>query len=84
MCGFLFSNTIVDRSKFTSIAKTILRRGPDFQKYITRGNCSLYHSRLKIIDTKTRSNQPFTDKYKKHYLLFNGEIYNFKFLKKRI
>ena len=82
MCGFLFSNKIVDRSKFTSIAKTILRRGPDFQKYITRGNCSLYHSRLKIIDTKTRSNQPFTDKYKKHYLLFNGEIYNFKILKR--
>ena len=43
----------------------------------------LYHSRLKIIDINPRSNQPFTDKDEKYYLLFNGEIYNYLELQKK-
>ena len=38
---------------------------------------------IKIIDINSRSNQPFTDKEKKYFLLFNGEIYNFKKLKNK-
>ena len=76
MCGYILSNT-KNKKKFLSVRKYILRRGPDNQNYKKINKCHLYHSRLKIIDIKSRSNQPFTDKDKKYFLIFNGEIYNF-------
>ena len=76
MCGYILSNT-KNKKKFLSVRKYILRRGPDNQNYKKINKCHLYHSRLKIIDIKSRSNQPFTDKNKKYFLIFNGEIYNF-------
>ena len=80
MCGYILS-TIKNKKKFLSLKKYIIHRGPDSQNYKKINNCLLYHSRLKIIDIKSRSNQPFTDKEKKHFLLFNGEIYNYLELK---
>lgn len=64
-------------------------RGPDARKYIKiigqKNNVVLLHSRLSIIDLKTRSNQPF--KFKNLTIIFNGEIYNYielrEFLEKR-
>ena len=82
MCGYILS-TIKNKKKFLSLKKYIFHRGPDSQNYKKVNNCFLYHSRLKIIDINSRSNQPFTDKEKKHYLLFNGEIYNFLELKSK-
>ena len=76
MCGYILSNT-KNKKKFLSVRKYILRRGPDNQNYKKKNKFHLYHSRLKIIDIKSRSNQPFTDKDKKYFLIFNGEIYNF-------
>jgi len=80
MCGYILS-TIQNKEKFLSLRKYIFHRGPDSQNFKKINDCFLYHSRLKIIDINSRSNQPFTDKEKKHYLLFNGEIYNFLELK---
>tara|TARA_B100001057_G_scaffold497355_1_gene601261 strand:- start:2947 stop:4719 length:1773 start_codon:yes stop_codon:yes gene_type:complete len=82
MCGYIFS-TVTNKKKFLSLKKYIIHRGPDNQNYKNINNCHLYHSRLKIIDIKSRSNQPFTDKEKNFYLLFNGEIYNYLELKKK-
>ena len=82
MCGYILSNT-KNKKKFLSVKKYIVYRGPDNQNYRKINGCHLYHSRLKIIDIKPRSNQPFTDKEKKHFLIFNGEIYNFIQLKNK-
>ena len=82
MCGYIFSTT-KNKNKFLSLKKYILHRGPDSQSFKKINKCFLFHSRLKIIDLNSRSNQPFTDVEKKHYLLFNGEIYNFLNLKKK-
>jgi asparagine synthetase B (glutamine-hydrolysing) len=62
-------------------------RGPDDQSFChlkvnNSLNIYLLHSRLSIIDLKNRSNQPFK---KKHItLIFNGEIYNYKEIKKNL
>ena len=62
-------------------------RGPDKQKFYhanidNNKNIYLLHSRLSIIDLKDRSHQPFIlDNY---ILIFNGEIYNYLELKKKI
>lgn len=82
MCGYILSTT-KNKKKILSLKKYILHRGPDSQNYKKINNCFLFHSRLKIIDINSRSNQPFTDKEKNHHLLFNGEIYNYLELKNK-
>ena len=83
MCGFILSsNNLSTFSNFSKISKLIKLRGPDFNKIIRLNRFYLAHYRLKIIDTNNRSNQPFTDKEKRFYLMFNGEIYNFLEIKK--
>ena len=43
----------------------------------------MLHSRLSIIDTSNKSNQPFCDKFD-NALSFNGEIYNYLELKNKL
>lgn len=60
------------------ILNLLRHRGPDNQTYKTFTDTTLYHSRLKIVDTSEASNQPFMDKQEKEALVFNGEIFNYK------
>jgi asparagine synthase (glutamine-hydrolysing) len=62
-------------------------RGPDNQQFVkiktkNKKNIYLFHSRLSIIDLKIRSNQPMS--FGKYTIIFNGEIYNYLELKKKI
>tara|TARA_Y100000591_G_scaffold69691_1_gene57811 strand:- start:1390 stop:3093 length:1704 start_codon:yes stop_codon:yes gene_type:complete len=62
------------------MTRIISHRGPDYQNHLCHKSIALGHSRLSIIDTSPAAHQPFT---KSHVdLVFNGEIYNFKGLKK--
>ena len=54
-------------------------RCPKIQKI--EQNLFLAHSRLSIIDLNVRSNQPMKGRDDISYIVFNGEIYNFKELK---
>jgi asparagine synthase (glutamine-hydrolysing) len=67
----------IDQSAILGLLK---HRGPDHQAALHFRNCSLYHSRLSIVDTSSASNQPFTDTENRHALVFNGEIFNFRHL----
>ena len=57
-------------------------RGPDAKGIWVNHNLGLGHSRLKILDLSDNANQPFTDG--QDVLVFNGEIFNFKELKKEL
>ena len=57
-------------------------RGPDAQNTWHEGNIALSHQRLSIIDLDPRSNQPFIKNGL--VIIFNGEIYNYKELQKKI
>ena len=61
-------------------------RGPDFQNYWNDDNSKVYfgHSRLSIIDLSFQSNQPIQSKSQRWTIVFNGEIYNFKELRKSL
>lgn len=59
-------------------------RGPDNRGIYSEGNACLGHTRLSIIDTSAAAAQPFTDDSKRYSLVFNGEIYNFRQLKKQL
>ncbi|MCB0368527.1 MAG: asparagine synthase (glutamine-hydrolyzing) [Bdellovibrionales bacterium] len=57
-------------------------RGPDASGLEEVGRAIFGHNRLAIIDTSSLSNQPMVSPDGRHILVFNGEIYNFKSLRK--
>ena len=89
MCGIAGSIGFkrYNSKNISDCLKLMKNRGPDFSSYKKisineRFKVNLLHSRLSIIDLKARSNQPFI---KKHLILiFNGEIYNYLELKKKL
>lgn len=68
----------------TSEALKVSRaRGPDAQGLIQiHENVILASNRLSIVDTSEAGNMPISDKSGRYHIVFNGEIYNFKELKK--
>ena len=89
MCGISGSITKEKFENSALIKKTLFlmkRRGPDNQSFFKKKqinkSINLLHSRLNIIDTQSRSNQPMT--IGQYTLVFNGEIYNYIELKKKL
>jgi asparagine synthase (glutamine-hydrolysing) len=73
----------VDREAVARMAEAIAHRGPDgCDIWISTGEgpwCGLAFARLAILDLDPRAMQPMTDG--KRWLVFNGEIYNFRELR---
>ena len=84
MCGLIASFNVSNFNK--SSAKTSLKhlsnRGPDNEGQWSNDGVFLGFRRLSILDLRSRSNQPMISLCKKFVIVFNGEIYNFKELKK--
>lgn len=58
------------------------KRGPDAFGSWSDGEVNLYHTRLSILDLSSSGNQPMeTDRW---VIVYNGEIYNYHELKKKI
>lgn len=63
----------------------ISKRGPDARGvFEVNTSMTLGHNRLSIIDIDERSNQPFFSECGNYILCFNGEIYNYKSLRKKL
>lgn len=62
----------------------IAHRGPDDSGEYVKGNAALGHRRLSILDTSSAGHQPFTDQNGRHTIIYNGEIFNFPDLKKKL
>ncbi len=58
-------------------------RGPDGEGFFTQGPVGLGHRRLAIIDLVT-GDQPMSNDDGSIHLIFNGEIYNFRELRKEL
>jgi len=89
MCGILglFKKEGLKKDDITSVKlsiKEISYRGPDASGINLYDNFIFAHCRLSIIDLDQRSNQPMIDKENGNIIIFNGEIYNFENLKKRL
>jgi len=87
MCGIAgivnFDHSKINPELANRIKKSLEHRGPDFSKvdYIDE-NVALIHTRLSIIDLDKRSNQPMHSRDKRYSIVFNGEIYNFREIRK--
>ena len=86
MCGIsgiINFNKKVDLEVVKRMNEEIKYRGPDHSSIFSNSFCAAGNVRLKIIDLSDLSNQPFVSFDKKITLIYNGEIYNFKDLKKK-
>ena len=87
MCGIAgiinFDKSKINPEIANVVKNSLEHRGPDFSKvdYISE-NVTLIHTRLSIIDLDQRSNQPMYSKDKRFSIVFNGEIYNYKEIRK--
>jgi asparagine synthase (glutamine-hydrolysing) len=59
-------------------------RGPDGKGFYNQDGISLGHTRLAIIDLSSNANQPFISQDHQYAFVFNGEIFNFRDLKKEL
>ncbi|OQP66880.1 hypothetical protein A3860_00485 [Niastella vici] len=57
-------------------------RGPDADGFFTNDTIALGHRRLSIIDLSSSANQPIADHTGRYLIIFNGEIYNYRDVKK--
>jgi asparagine synthase (glutamine-hydrolysing) len=70
----------VARDTIVRMARSIAHRGPDDEGYFISGPVGLGFRRLSIIDL-AGGHQPMSDAEETVWIIFNGEIYNFKELR---
>jgi asparagine synthase (glutamine-hydrolysing) len=64
--------------------RTLAHRGPDGSEYKAVGPCVLGQTRLAIIDLSPAGQEPLPNEDETVWLTFNGEIYNFRDLRKEL
>ncbi|WP_309608040.1 asparagine synthase (glutamine-hydrolyzing), partial [Flavobacterium sp.] len=83
MCGINgilhFNNKSVNENQLIKMRDSLEHRGPDDADIFIQNNIGLGHRRLSIIDTSTAGHQPYHSENGRYILVFNGEIYNYKF-----
>ena len=62
----------------------VRHRGPDADGIQILPGIGLGHRRLSVIDLHDRANQPMSDESKRLWIVFNGEIYNYRELRKSL
>lgn len=85
MCGIagIIGKTQVDIA-IEKMLNRIKHRGPDGLFYWHNDDIDLAHARLSIIDLSSNANQPMIDPASGNVIVFNGEIYNYREIKKEI
>lgn len=88
MCGFVGlldenDQTYDHRAAIIAMADAIAHRGPDSEGYFNDGRAALGFRRLAIIDL-AGANQPLYNENRSLVLVFNGEIYNYRELRRQL
>lgn len=88
MCGIIgvynFNNKIVSEEALFNANEVLIHRGPDAGNIFAHNNVGLGHRRLSIIDLSENGSQPMSSSQGRYTIVFNGEIYNFKELRKQL
>ena len=85
MCGFCgFTGQVENRDQvLKEMAAVITHRGPDSEGYYLDDGVAMAFRRLSIIDLESGS-QPIYNEDKSLVLMFNGEIYNYRDLRREL
>lgn len=86
MCGLvgildIKANRTINQSVLVCMRDALVHRGPDEAGIFTNPGIGLGHRRLSIIDISS-GHQPMTSDIQPVTIVFNGEIYNFKEIRK--
>ena len=73
----------VERATIVRMARSIAHRGPDDEGFFVAGPVGLGFRRLSIIDL-TSGHQPMSDAEETVWVIFNGEIYNYRELRREL
>ncbi|PIN86282.1 asparagine synthase (glutamine-hydrolyzing) [Candidatus Woesearchaeota archaeon CG10_big_fil_rev_8_21_14_0_10_44_13] len=84
MCGINGIAGFEDKELIKRMNDAVAHRGPDDSGFFSDRNVCLGHRRLSIIDLSKRGHQPMCNENKDIWIVFNGEIYNFRELKKEL
>lgn len=89
MCGIcgqynFGTNAAVDPSTIQRMADTIVHRGPDDSGMFVAGPVGLGFRRLAILDLSPAGHQPMSDSEQSVWIVFNGEIYNFREIRQEL
>lgn len=86
MCGFVgFTNAIDNSNKVLGeMMDKIRHRGPDSEGRYIDECIAMGFRRLSIIDITDSGNQPIFNETKSKVLFFNGEIYNYREIRKEL
>ena len=66
----------------TAATMSMEKRGPDFQDIYIDEWVGLGHRRLCVIDTSENAHQPMWDASQRYCIIYNGEIFNYRELRK--
>ena len=78
ICGYVSREGEATAEAVRAMAGTLAHRGPDGEGVHVEGPVGLGHRRLSIIDLSEAASEPMTNEDGSLWLTFNGEIYNFR------
>jgi len=86
IAGFIDYNKKSDKNILSEMIDRVYERGPDdkglFFKLATNYNLGLAHRRLSILDLSSAGHQPMS--FENLVITYNGEVYNFKEIRKKL
>ena len=66
------------------VLELLRHRGPDSSGTYAAPGIALAHTRLSMLDPRSCSDQPFWDEAGRYALVYNGEVYNYRELRRRL
>lgn len=87
IAGFISTPRASEASALDATRRMVTRmhtRGPDAEGLWTSAGVVLGHRRLAILDLDARANQPMASTDGRYTIIFNGEIYNFRELRREL
>src|SRR3954447_25274936 len=83
ICGVVSANGSVDPERVARMSATLVHRGPDSAGELVDGPAALAARRLSIIDLET-GDQPIANEDGTVHVVQNGEIYNYRELRREL
>lgn len=85
MCGIVgYVGNDVSKYKVQTMLEKISHRGPDDSGLFVKNGVGMGNNRLSVIDLSKNGHQPMFDSEKSLCIVYNGEIYNFQEIKRRL
>ena len=86
MCGIagIVSTSSIEAAGVEKMTNCLRHRGPDETGLWSGPGCVLGHQRLSVIDLSPTGSQPMVDEQGRLIVAFNGEIFNFRKLRKEL